>query len=286
MAIGQRNIIRRTPDLAAQAPAVIRLLLPLVLLCARGLFAQSASFHSVDSFPIPAAFFAVDRLLQLYVADSSGLITKYTPQGKTQFDYSNRPLGPPALVDATDPFNVLLYYPEYQTIILLDRTLAPTGELSLLSLGMIDVQLAAMGNDLHIWLYDQAAFKLYKVNPQGKISLESGDLSLALPRPPRPARILVQNNFVYLYDPEQGLHQFDIFGQYLRTIDIKKANDVQFIGSKIAYLEDDDQLGLYDPASFQFSSIDLPNTIWDFRWQKGLLYGLGRDKILVWKWVE
>ena len=175
----------------------------------------------IDSLEIAADFFTVDRLQQLYTIDSSGALVKYSPSLKKQFDYSNLPFGPLAKFDATDPFNLMAFYPDYQTVILLDRTLSPTAELNLNMLGLIDVQTIAMGNDLHLWLYDQATFKLYKVSPQGAISLESGNLSLVLAQPPQPTQLMVQNNFVYLYDPEQGLLQFDIFGQYLTTISLK-----------------------------------------------------------------
>lgn len=242
-----------------------------------------APLKLIDSLPLAADFFAVDRLDQLYVVDSAGLLTKYTPQGRPSFNYSNVPLGPLTIVDVTDPFNLLLYYPDYQTIILLDRTLAPTAELSLLSLGLIDVQVMAMANDLHIWLYDQAAFKLYKISPRGEISLESGDLSLVLAQPPRATQLLVRNNFVYLYDPHQGLLQFDIFGQYLRTIVIKDAESLQIAGRQLYYLEKPDRLHTYHLASFQTSSRVLPAEVKRFHWREKRLYGQGRGAIYVWE---
>lgn len=263
---------------------VVAIITLICLLLAGGrLHAQPTALKAVDQLAIQADFFTVDRLQQLYAVDSTGLLTKYTPAGKPQFNYSNRPLGPLALVDATDPFNVLLYYPEYQTVIILDRTLSPTAELNLLSLGLIDVQVMAMGNDLHLWLYDQAAFKLYKVSPQGDIGLESGDLSLVLARPPRASQLFVRNNLVYLYTPEQGLFQFDIFGQYLRTFEIKQPGAVRLAGQKLFYLIDARTLGVYDLFSFRESSLALPEEVLNFHWEQGLLYGQEKDRIWVWK---
>jgi len=247
-----------------------------------GLVAQSTTYALIDSFSTQSVFFTVDRLQQLYEIDSSGILTKYAPEGNVQFTYSNQSLGDLALTDATDPFNVLLYYPEYQSVILLDRTLSPTAELNLLSLGLIDVQLMAMSNDQHIWMYDQATFKLYKIDPRGKINLESGDLSLMLAHPPLARQLIVQNNFVYLFAPEQGLFQFDSFGQYLRTIDLKPAGKVQLIDQKIFYLSNPQQLRIYDFVSFRESSLDLPAPLKNFHWQKGLLYGQSKEKIWVW----
>jgi hypothetical protein len=255
----------------------------LMMLLSVGLAAQSKVFSLIDSFVIQTDFFTVDRLQQLYQIDSSGMLIKHTPDSNAPFTYSNQPLGPLTLTDATDPFNVLLFYPEYQSVILLDRTLSPTAELNLLSLGLIDVQVIAMSNEQHIWLYDQAVFKLYKISPRGEISMESGDLSLVLASPPLATQLIVQNNFIYLFAPEQGVFQFDSFGQYLRTIDLKPTGKIQLIDQKLFYLNNPQQLGVYDLVSFRESWLDLPTPIQSFRWQKGLLYGQGKEGIWVWK---
>ncbi len=248
--------------------------------------AQTSRLVFLDSFSIKADFFTVDRLLQIYAVDSTGVLTKYTPEGQTQFIFSNRPSGDLSLVDATDPFNILLFYPDYQIIQLLDRTLSPTAERNLLSLGLIDVQVIAMGNDQHIWLYDQAAFKLYKLNPNGEISLESGDLSLVLAQPPQPTWLFVQNNYVFLYDPQQGLLQFDVFGQYLTRIDMKNLQALQLVGDQLFFLENPDLLGVYDRQSFRSSSLATPVKAEQFLWRKGSLYLQGEDKIWVLKLGE
>ncbi|MEZ4985089.1 MAG: hypothetical protein R2795_08660 [Saprospiraceae bacterium] len=77
------------------------------------------------------ASFAIDPLGQLLVMDKSGKLTQHNAKGDAIFQYHNTTAGAIYSIDASDPFNVLLFFKESQQIVLLDRTLSERASLDL-----------------------------------------------------------------------------------------------------------------------------------------------------------
>ena len=181
------------------------------------LFCQGASrdsFNLVFSFPEKAKYFTLDKLRQVYVVTSTNEVVKYSPEGRELFRYNNNTRGNLAYIDATDPFKLLLFYPELQAISILDRTMNETALLLLFSADIVNASAIALANDNNIWVYDQATFRLLKVASDGTVLASSDNLSAQLARPPRVKQVLARENMVYLNDPEQGIFLFDGFAQY------------------------------------------------------------------------
>lgn len=201
-------------------------------------FGQSDTAYTlIRDVATNAVYFTSDKLQQSYLVSPSNEVIKYDAQGKEVFRYNNNYLGQLKLIDATNPFNLLLYYPDYQTVITLDRTLSETGEINLFDLNIINVQAIGSSNDNNVWIYDDAAFKLKKIDQNGKVLLESDDLSLLLNQAPRPIQVKARENWVYLNDPELGILVFDNFGQYHKLLPFKDVAYFQIIGSQLIYAQ-------------------------------------------------
>ncbi len=210
--------------------------------------------------PVHAKAFTTDKLQQIYAVTPKNEVVKYAPDGKELYRFSNNILGDLTYLDASDPFNLLLYYAHYQIIITLDRTLNKTGELNLLDANALQVSTIGMSNDGNIWLYDQAAFRLRKVDQNGKTLSESQNLSLLLPQAPRPTQLFARDNWVYLCDPDLGILVFNNFGQYDKTLDLKGIYAFQILENRIFFREGN-RLKAYDLKSFLISEIFLPEGI-------------------------
>ena len=192
-------------------------------------------FDLILEIPGAVNLFQTDRLGNIFVADTKNEIRKYDARGNLQFRYSNNNLGELATLDATDPFNLLLFYPNYETVITLDRTLTPTGEYNLFDLGVPEVRALGMSRDNKIWVYDLTDFRLKKIDQNGKLLLASDDLSLTLGRGLQPNFIIERDQQVFVNDPEVGILVFDLFGRYLKTIDLKGLSDFQIVQDRIIY---------------------------------------------------
>lgn len=205
------------------------------------LFAQETkenSFTLLDSLAVEnATFFTVDKLQQIYVVNNQNDLVKYTAEGKEQFRYNNNKLGTLNFVDATNPFNLLLFYADFRTLISLDRNLVETGSFDLYDLDVNEIKAIAQSSDNNIWLYDDIRFKLKKIKRTGDVLVESDDLSLLMGRTIAPNFILERDNYVYVNDPTVGILVFDVFGKYLKTLDFIGIQQFQVINKQLFYKE-------------------------------------------------
>lgn len=244
--------------------------------------AQSdTSYTLIRSIPCAAKFFTTDKLQQTYLINAKNEVVKYNTSGTPIFRYNNNTLGRLHVVDATNPFNVLLYYPDYQTVITLDRTLNKTGEINLFDLDIINVQAIASSNDNNVWVYDDVSFKLKKINQNGQVLAESNDLSLLLGSAPQPAQIKARENWVYVNDPDMGILIFDAFAQYHKTLPFKNANYFQLIGDQLLY-EQEGKLLNFNLKSLLTNPILLPTALKaadQFSFQKNHFYVLKEKQL-------
>ncbi len=185
---------------------------------------------------MPAKYFTVDKLNQLYLVTERNEVIKYDINGTEVFRYNNNFLENLTHVDVTDPFNILLYYPDYLTAITVDRTLSQVGEFNLTTLDFNKIQAIGTSNDGNIWLYDDLGFKLKKISKNGTLLRESVDLSLQLNYAPKPTFVMERENDVYLNDPEYGIIIFNIFGEYNSTLNNLKGIDrFQIFDNRLVY---------------------------------------------------
>ena len=176
-----------------------------------------------------------DPLQQIYAINARNELFKYSAEGALLFQYNNNRLGRLARVDASNPFNVLLYYPDFQIVKTLDRTLNPSGEFKLYELGLINTAALALSNDNHLWVFDETSDQLKKIGRDGQILAQSDNLALLLGQDPAPTQIQAKGNFVYALDPKMGILVFDAFGQYDRLLPIKNISDFQPLDGFIWY---------------------------------------------------
>ena len=268
-------------------PFSIFLLLGALLLSppTAGAQADPAPFQLIARIPFAAKFFTTDKLQQVYLVTASNEVIKFSPEGQELFRFNNNTLGDLAYIDATNPFNLLLYYPAYQLAITLDRTLNKIGEFNLWNLDVANVQAVAMANDNGIWLYDDISYQLKKIDQNGNILLQSDNLSLLLPATPQPVALLARDNLIYANDPKLGILLFDNFGQYIRTYDLQEVDTFQVIDRRLVYRRQG-QLRAFDLQAFTDTALALPPDTTpqqQLRLQKDLYYVLKEDGLEIFR---
>jgi len=209
--------------------------------------------HTID---ISSPVFSTDQLRNVYTVTRINEVIKYTPDSKIQFRYNNNTLGNLTFIDATDPFNLLLFYPDFRRVILLDRTLSETGAFDLFNLDVIDVPAVGISSDNNLWIYDDLKFNLKKIDRNGDILQESNNISLVLGKTLEPNFILERNNGLYVNDPEIGILIFDLFGNYTKTIDVKGLVQFQVIDEQLIYWQNG-MLNVFNLKALQTRSMDL-----------------------------
>ena len=197
------------------------------------LFSQAITLQHQTTIAAAAVQMAVDPLGRIYAIDANNEVLKYDRNGKLLFAYNNNTIGQLKSIDATNPLSLLLFYEELQTGILLDRTMNLQYTYDFLSYNIPGIQVVAMANDRNIWLYDAYNFQLKLLNQSGEVIESSAPLNQLLPMVPQPNQLIAQGNWVYLNDPEQGIHLFDAFGQYHKTIPEPYLKHIQIIEETI-----------------------------------------------------
>ena len=246
---------------------------------------DTSTIRLVQELQISSSFFATDKLGQIYIVNEDDQLIKYSSNGDSLFQFNNHQNGELKLVDPTDPFNVLLYYPEFMKVVTLDRTLSPTSEYDLYDLDIIDVPAIGMSNDNNIWIYDNTSFTLKKINRSGKLVTESENLSFQLQTWLQPTFILERGNFVFVNDPEQGIFIFDLFAKYIKTLDIKGLEDFQVENNNVIY-KNKSSLHAFDMSTLNELVIPLPAAVSNddqVQVQKDFIFVRKEESVLVFK---
>ena len=149
--------------------------------------------------------FAVDPLQQLLAVDENGVLVQYNSQGQALFRYHNTTLGEDFTIDATDPFNILLFYEDQQTVILLDRTLSVRASLDLRDTEILYATAVARSHDNNLWVYDELAGRLYKLSARGDLLFTSNDFRLSENLSVGPSQIVRWEDRIVLNFPDRGL---------------------------------------------------------------------------------
>ncbi len=223
------------------------------------LSAQDTTYTHVVTIPEKATFITTDKLLNVFVITERGELVKYTPEGEEKFRYNNFSLGNPTLADATNPFQILLYYPEFQTIVTLDNTLNEAARYELFDLQANDVQALCFANDGNLWLYDPVTFTLKKIDRNGEILLESEIFTFLFDELPQPNFIVERANQIYLNDPAQGVFVFDVYAAFEELIELKDLTAFQILDRKIVY-QREGNLEVFSPQMLMKDSRALPKS--------------------------
>ncbi|MBK7476758.1 MAG: hypothetical protein IPN74_20390 [Haliscomenobacter sp.] len=181
----------------------------------------------VWEYPMEVRALQLDKLGQVYALSQEGELVKFSPEGEVLARFSMQSLGLPAYADVSDPLQALLWYPDFQTMLLLDRTLNPYSQIRLPMEAFPDPVLAALGRENQIWVYDRFLSRLLKLNRQGQVLSESQDLSLNGLAPYSPRHLVAGQEGVFLAAPETGILYFDRLGQFQFTIPIKDIDHLQ-----------------------------------------------------------
>lgn len=196
------------------------------------------TFQLLQTIPINSTYLIADNLQNVYIANEKGQVIKFDKSGKQQFEYNNNRLGAIGKIDVRNPLTMLVYYPDLEVVVILDRTLSPIKELNLYDLDIIEPKGIALANDNNIWVYDEVAAILKKISQTGEILFESRNLNQLTRKNLSPTFLLERNNLIYLSDSTNGLFIFDNFGQLKQEIPVKRIERFQVEGKQVFFWRD------------------------------------------------
>ncbi len=229
-------------------------------------------FKKNDS--LDCRYFLTDHLKNIYVITNKSEVLKYDSEGYFDSRFSYKKFGKIWSVDVTNPFKIILYYTDYQCVVVIDAALNPIKTLFLNDMGVANAGAIAMGDSGHIWIYDSGVNKILR------FSVDASGFNLAHSTPPlsisglQPNQMLVLGNNIYMNVPEKGIFVFDQFGKYIKTFDILNASGLQIIENQLFYKQNN-KFFRFNLQTLAKAYIKLPEDVSGDRYfqiQKGRLY--------------
>ncbi len=254
------------------------------LLCL-SIFFQTNAQNSIvnDTIDIPkGSFITTDNLENLFVITPTNDLIKYDKDGNKLATANFKVLGNISSVDASNPFEIYVFYRDQNRIVFLDNLLNLRGECDMESIGVSQIACIARSFDNQIWLFDAADQKLKKYSKDLKLISESAPWNtLTIQNSINPIQIKDISNAVLILNNNQVL-EFDIFANFSRIKLSDTLQNFQFVGNKIVFFKNGKAYA-YQPQSFTLKSLDiiLPEKCKGFRLEKERLYILEDEYVIL-----
>jgi hypothetical protein len=198
------------------------------------LFARANdSLVLVKSIPIEARLFTTDLIGNCYVIKENNFLIKYNASGDSIAQFNEVKKGKVTQIDATNPLRILLYYADFNQVIILDNMLSKKNVLKLNTIGIFNAPCIANSMDGNIWVYDQATNNLFKLDNQLAL-LSTTNLRNMLTETIDPIYMVEQERNLFMVDSLQGIYKFDLYGFYNTTYHFK-TKAVQYFNGYLVY---------------------------------------------------
>lgn len=254
----------------------------LLYACCGSAFAAD-SLVVVASRPMAARRIYADELGNIYAIQKDNTFARYNAAGDSTGFYRSALNGQLGTADVSNPLRILLYFPAFNKIQILDRQLALLAEIDLRPLRFFSVSAVATASDGNIWVYDPVNARLVKLDETGARKLESNDLRELLSFVPRGTALLERDHRLYLSDTSKGILVFDQFATYITTLPFTQLRSVNVVGHQLVFLKGD-TLQRYNMQDFQENELPLPKgdaPVLDARVTQRALVVLYADRLVV-----
>ena len=165
---------------------------------------------------------AIDPLGSLFIVDGSDRLSRFDTTGQLLFNVVNNNLGRIHSIDVGNPFKILIFYRDQQTIILCDNTLSEIQRIALGKWELQDVTAVCLSPDNAIWLFNGLKSVLIKMSDTGEPILISDPFDIIRPPSSRPDFIYDIDHWLLLKEAGQPIAVFDDFGNYLHSLDLEE----------------------------------------------------------------
>ncbi len=230
------------------------------------------------SFPQPV-FFTTDKLGNAYVVVENQLL-QFDPQGNAKGNYSRSNIGALSLVDASNPMKILLFYPDYATVVILDAKLSLQSEIDLRSLNINQPLIVCNSGENAYWVYDRQDDELKKIDNNGQVIHQSSNLTQLTGYQLQPNLMLEDNGFVFINNPATGILVFDRYGTYYKIHAFEGLKSFQVVDNDLLFVKNN-HLYRYNSKSLSEKEILTPpaDSIRGARIEQHELYLLTSDSL-------
>lgn len=144
-------------------------------------------------------------------------VQKINEQGVILTDYHSHSLGVPTNIDTSDPFRVMIFYHQPQTLVILNSDGVAIGEpVSFTDLALGEVTLACRSSRGGAWLFHRESNELLLTNPQFTRIVQRTPIKTRY----SPNCLKEANGLIYLGINNNSIQQLDSYGAKLNEFNI------------------------------------------------------------------
>lgn len=208
----------------------------------------------------------------------------YNKDGDSLREFNSRKFGEISYVDATDPYQILVFFKDYNLILFLDNFLSENGDIvDLQLLGFDQVTFACQSRERGIWIFDLVRQRIIKLNEDFEPTHESINLAQWFDQSSDIKMMLEHNNQLFAQNTEGKILLFDHFATFIKKINVMASSELQVLENQVLYLRDNNYCQFnMDLSDENCEEIDLTEII-HLRKEKGRLYFSDEDKLSIFK---
>ncbi|MFI5172844.1 MAG: hypothetical protein ACHQFW_10660 [Chitinophagales bacterium] len=238
-------------------------LLILLITCALNSRAGDSIVLKLD---VKTSFFTTDNLGNIYFINDKNEIIKFSGgyngnnTDTTFITYSNKNLGRPTLIDASNAMKVLVFYPDYNSVVLLDNKLAELSVIRFNNFNTVFYQPAAVCKESesdHIWIYDDLSRKLFKLDETGNIIAQSEPFDQLFEFGIRSPNIFAADDALYFDTDSNGILIFDTYSNLVINLPALPAKINQVTGDHLI-ITDGDRVFIFSIETANLVEIQSP----------------------------
>jgi hypothetical protein len=232
-----------------------------------------------------AEYFTVDQLGYLYLVNGAEL-KKIDLKTKKEKSFSNTLSGNIHSIDASDPFQTLLFYKDFNMIEWIDKDLGPIASaISIDKLGFYQVAAVCQSVNGGFWLFDQSLYQIVFIDKNLKIANRSTQFSEMIDQNTALNQVLMleKNDYIYLGINGNSILLFDSYGTYIKTYPINYSRDFQVINGTIVFYNNQ-KLKFYSTENYSEKEMLLPKQkIRQVKLENKRIFMLTNEKILIYQ---
>ncbi|MFC5283112.1 hypothetical protein [Pedobacter alpinus] len=232
----------------------------IVLLCFFGFNKNvlAQEYTLITKIDTVAKLASVDNFGNLFVVTPQNELLKFNTSGKLLWNYSNRTYGEISQLDVTDPLRVILYYADFQQIVVLNNNLSEIAKFNYNNNPDVQITLIASANNNGYWVYDQINRELRRVSNSFLDDIKTGNIYQRNGFDMHANFMLTDDSQIYINDTTAGVRIFDRYGNFIKTAVVYPKNDFTVLDNEI-YFTQNNSLLAYNYLTFKQRTIALPN---------------------------
>lgn len=244
---------------------------PLLVLLLWCVTAPAQVWNEVTITPLIAdSFEGIDTYNNVYYIQDM-VLYKTGVQGRYEFrDYQ---LGPISSVDIINPLNIVVFYEQVNTVILLDNRLNEIERINFNSLPeFINISAAKNAGNNRLWIFnvDSQQLELYNYRNGSRTAISQ-------PIPGNFKGLVSDFNYSYVLT-SNGLQSYNVYGSFLNEIALDGCRNISLFNDRIFAVTESENLLIkkgFSEAEVQMEGVNLPlpeNSIKDLQLTQDFLY--------------